>query len=477
MDAGNVDGWYELGLLLGQIGDFRGAEAAFRKAIQIHPDFATAHFNLGLTLVANPQSKLDWPGAIAEFREAIRYQPDYAEAHNLLGAGLSSQGDYAEAIVELRRAIELKPSLAEAHFNLGIALEKKGEFEDAAKEYRAAVELKSDYPEATTALGKLLFHMGKSQESERELEAALLLDPDLADANHALAGLLQSLGKAREARIELSVAEDLSARKADAMQSVELSNSGLALASQGDFAKARETLRKAILLKPDYGVPHYNLGLILADQKDFAGAFQELVKAISLMPGNAKPWLQTCRVLRAEEKVDSALAACRWAERLAPGDPAIRAETESLRSVSPAGTAGADSDLPVVEPQLGAQSDTEDAHRAFAMELMKQNDALGAIGELNRALTLNPASLEARRDLASAYEAFGDHNRAILEDYKILRAVPEDAATRLALGQSLIERGDTNDAIEEFRIALKYNPAAKPIRKALERALASRPQP
>ena len=57
--------------------------------------------------------------AIAEYREAIRLKPDYAEAHFNLGIALSDQGKLDEAIAEYREAIRLKPDYAEAHCNLG----------------------------------------------------------------------------------------------------------------------------------------------------------------------------------------------------------------------------------------------------------------------------------------------------------------------------------------------------------------------
>ena len=45
------------------------------------------------------------------YREAIRLKPDYAEAHNNLGIALMAQGKHDEAIVAYREAIRLKPDL------------------------------------------------------------------------------------------------------------------------------------------------------------------------------------------------------------------------------------------------------------------------------------------------------------------------------------------------------------------------------
>jgi len=48
-----------------------GAEAAYRRAIESNPNFASAHFNLGNILV----QKKDMAGAKAEYRRVIEIDP------------------------------------------------------------------------------------------------------------------------------------------------------------------------------------------------------------------------------------------------------------------------------------------------------------------------------------------------------------------------------------------------------------------
>ena len=124
------------------------------------------------------------------------------------------------------------------------------------------------------------------------------VNPDLTGAHYTLARILAGLGRKSEAKVEFAETKDLTDRPANGIQSSQLSNQGLELAAKGDLNGAAVILRKAIVLKPDYGLPHYNLGLILADLGDLAGAQRELVKAISLSPGQSKPWLEYGRVLK-----------------------------------------------------------------------------------------------------------------------------------------------------------------------------------
>ena len=79
----------DLGLI--NLAEINAAEAVrcFGRAIEISPDLAIAHYNLGLAL--------QWQGlfsdAIAAFRRAIAIAPDFAEAHAKLGNLLMFNGD------------------------------------------------------------------------------------------------------------------------------------------------------------------------------------------------------------------------------------------------------------------------------------------------------------------------------------------------------------------------------------------------
>jgi tetratricopeptide (TPR) repeat protein len=60
--------------------------------------------------------------AIAHFREAVQLNPESAEAHSNLGAGLGLQGKLDEAIVHFRRALQIDPDHVNARENLRKAL-------------------------------------------------------------------------------------------------------------------------------------------------------------------------------------------------------------------------------------------------------------------------------------------------------------------------------------------------------------------
>src|SRR5207249_4432523 len=78
---------------------------AFRRATEIAPGFAKAHYNLGNALRAT--GKLDQ--AVAEYQRAVELDAGYALAHGALGQVLLEQGRFAEARAATRRCLELLP--------------------------------------------------------------------------------------------------------------------------------------------------------------------------------------------------------------------------------------------------------------------------------------------------------------------------------------------------------------------------------
>jgi protein O-GlcNAc transferase len=164
------------------LGRLDEAEASYRRALQIKPDFAEAHSNLGITL--HNLGRLD--EAEASYRNALQLEPDYAEAHWSLGYILHKLGRLNEAEASYRRALLIKPDIAEAHSNLGVALMHLGRLDEAEASCRRALEIKPDFAEAHSNLGGILHDLGRLDEAEAIYRRTLQIQPDYADANSNL---------------------------------------------------------------------------------------------------------------------------------------------------------------------------------------------------------------------------------------------------------------------------------------------------
>jgi len=92
--------YFQQGLSLAAKQDTEGAEAAFRRAIQIDPNLAEAYANLG-SLLAN-QNKLE--EAVPNFQTAIRLKPNVPEFHYMFGQVLYAQDKVSDAVESFKKA-------------------------------------------------------------------------------------------------------------------------------------------------------------------------------------------------------------------------------------------------------------------------------------------------------------------------------------------------------------------------------------
>jgi protein O-mannosyl-transferase len=138
----------------------------YRVALELKPDYADAHTNLGAAYSA--RGWLD--GAINEDRLALKIKPDSMETHFNLGRAYSAKGWMGRAIDEYRVALKLKPDSAYAHYYLGTSFAAKGMRDKAIEEYRVAIKLKPDFADAHLDLGHALMEGGVKEEAVKELE-------------------------------------------------------------------------------------------------------------------------------------------------------------------------------------------------------------------------------------------------------------------------------------------------------------------
>ena len=118
------------------------AIASYHKVLEIEPEHAAAHINLG-TLYYNRQ---EFALAERHYREAIAADPRYALAYFDLGNVLDETGRVQEAIQTYKTALQLAPTYADAHYNLALAYEKVREPRKALKHWQAYVKLDSSGP-------------------------------------------------------------------------------------------------------------------------------------------------------------------------------------------------------------------------------------------------------------------------------------------------------------------------------------------
>ncbi len=170
--------------VLSQVGDFSPndvmpkAKAAALSALRIDETLSEAHASLAMI---DELYDWNWKGAETEFKRAIELNPNYATAHHWYAMYLSAMGRHDEALAEIRKAealdpvslitntnegwilfcarqydqaiqklqatIEMDPNFANGHYKLALVYELKGMFKEAVDEHLKSKTLSGDNPE------------------------------------------------------------------------------------------------------------------------------------------------------------------------------------------------------------------------------------------------------------------------------------------------------------------------------------------
>jgi adenylate cyclase len=190
------------------------------------------------------------------FQQALERDPDYARAYagvadcyNLLGfyAYLPPSDAFPAARAAALRALEIDEGLDEAHTSLGfVKLYYDWDARGAAAEYRRALELNANSPQAHHWYSSALQALGRFDDSIDHARRAVEIDP-------------------------LSVYESVAL--------------GWQLIGARRYAEARERLRRAIELVPDFPIAHWLLGEANAHDSRVVESLIHFERAVELSGG------------------------------------------------------------------------------------------------------------------------------------------------------------------------------------------------
>ena len=143
--------YFERGQHLYQQGDYAGAVAAYRRAIDLDATHTTYFCEL-----ARAYLRLNQPEqALNAARDAISIKPQLPYPHFLLGYIHYTQGRCEDALTEYHRALDLEETGADIYYYIGKAHEKLGETGQAVAAYRQAIQQDPKHPYAQERLGSL----------------------------------------------------------------------------------------------------------------------------------------------------------------------------------------------------------------------------------------------------------------------------------------------------------------------------------
>jgi Flp pilus assembly protein TadD len=229
---------FDVAIQLAQKKQFDAAVPAWRKALDLSPDDARAHNNLGVALAEN--GKID--EAVAEYRRSLELDARSSQTNNNLGSALAETGRMGEATSFFERALELDPENPRAHNNLGGALAESGRLAEAIEHLRRGVEIEPDLADAHNNLGAALARFGAVDEAVLHLEKAVALAPQNVGYRYNFGRTLAAKGRFGDAANQLEEAAKLSRMR----EPVILQMLAAMYAETGRYAEAVATARGAL---------------------------------------------------------------------------------------------------------------------------------------------------------------------------------------------------------------------------------------
>ncbi len=227
-----------------------------KKALELDDSSAEAHVSNGAILVGYEWNMVE---AEREMKRAIELNPNYATAHHWYGNGiLTPLGRFEEARYELLEAKKLDPLSAIIGSNIGDSLLFAREYKEAVAQYRSVLEVSPNFAYAHSRLGLALLGLAEYDEAISEIQKAGELASDYFGFTPDLIFAYAASGRRVEGEKLVAEFEAKATEKYVSSTSLALAN-----ASIGRNEKAIEWLRKEVAehsnsLHMNFNEPHFD---------------------------------------------------------------------------------------------------------------------------------------------------------------------------------------------------------------------------
>jgi tetratricopeptide (TPR) repeat protein len=352
--------------------------------------------------------------AISVYKQVIEIEPNFACAHHNLGFAYYKLGDFDEARHELQTSINLNPQNAYFHYTLGLLLHDYPEFEAAIDSFSQAISLNPEYIEALYERGILYDKLKRFEEAKKDFETILQLRPACAavaagrptfqDARHNIGIIYIKLKQWDKAEETFLQCLEFDPNDADVFYHL----GGIYLAASGDIQKAIDSFENAVYLSSAHLDAHYGLAQLYTKLRRAQPDYRR--KAIDR-------FLELIRInenLQTFERLDEVffILGSLYDDEPDDADLAIQAYRTGLEYVQ----------SPEAHNNLGV---------LYSLKDMLEN----ATEEFRQAIKLNPDYEHPYHNLAKIY--FYERDEEILKDFHSWIENEPDNAAKILLNLSL----------------------------------------
>jgi putative PEP-CTERM system TPR-repeat lipoprotein len=478
------------------------AQTAYRKALQLDPDYVPARIALALThietnaldaasrelgeaakrapndiMVRYLQALIDFrqerlADAQSKLQQVLRLAPDFLPAHLLSGAVHLALGNLNLAITHLTRVVEQVPGHLPARKLLAAAMAQEGKLDQAG---RLIAALKDSDDLLTLSLkGEIALRQGDPAGARRHLEQAIALSPDDPNLQLALAqsrlaggdreGAIEALERAAELDDDSSRPDVLlvqahlqAGRSAEALAVIDRMQKarprdplphnlrGIVYATGKDTRRARASFAQALDLDPTFLPAAANLARLDLQENDPAAARRRFEAILAKDPRNARAHIALARLALADKNERAFLDHLAKARQADAKDPTayylLPRHWLGKRDVAKA----------MAEARAGLDATGRaEFHEVMGQAHLLNQDALAAANAFGKWVEASPDTPLAHYHLARAQQL----NKATTDALRSLDralALAPDLAEAVAAKATLL--ADTGRATEGLKLA------------------------
>jgi tetratricopeptide (TPR) repeat protein len=263
-----------------ELRQYSEARHLFQELIQMNVNPMLANYYLGrLDLLEQ-----DLDGAISHFRSLADPDP-FRDALYYLGVAYFRQEKFSEALKALTRAVGDNPRDYRVHHYLARVYQKLGQTQKAEQAFAETQRLHDYYLQGSVAIAACRSLLSEGKPGEAWEACRPLLETDDVDKLVAL---------------------------------------GILFGKSGEYERALEIWKRAVILDPDSSEVHYNLGLTAYQLKNLRQARQSVATAVQLRPDFFEANMLYGTILYLTAQDEEAIRVLAHAHELRPDDEEAR---------------------------------------------------------------------------------------------------------------------------------------------------------
>ena len=465
------------------------ALVAFRKAVEVKPDFTAAHGAIVSLLVRekkldeaskqmevlkqvaprHPQTLYlqaqlayltkDFAAARPPIQQLLRVMPDSVRILVLAAAIELELKSYAQAEDFASKALQRAPQLNLARRILVSTYLRNGQPGKALDTMKPVLDRLGDDPSMLALAGEVLMVNGEPARAAEYFAKASALDPSDVRKRTAVALTHLATGESEKGFRELE--------QAAAADSGDRSDLALiaALVQRREYDKALVAIAALEKKNPSSPVPHNLRGGALVSKHDPAGARQSFERALQLNPAYFPAAANLAQLDLADKNPEAAKR--RFESILAKDGSNAQALLALAALRMRAAISAANPGAPIqVDPEvvalikkaIAAQPTDPTPRLALMRYYVTANDAKEAAAAAQDALAVFPDRPEVLDEAGRAYQAGGDPFQALAAYKKLASLQPSSVQPYLRMAEVQVGAKNKDDAMESLRKALEIRP-------------------